>query len=85
MKVSRVSMIGDTDVVYMNQAIEQQTITAIAASIHQSTHASSWALAPHAGTQTSTIILIIVARPIGKQAKKRDCWGCRSILTQSSG
>lgn len=45
---------------------DMQIVRAIVASSHQSVHASVIALWPHMGTQTKTIMLIIVASPMGK-------------------
>lgn len=47
------------------------------ASIHQRVQARVVAQEPQAGTQTKTIILIIVARPIGNVPTNRDWTGCR--------
>ncbi|KAG9724913.1 hypothetical protein KCU59_g15464, partial [Aureobasidium melanogenum] len=47
-------------------------VTARAASIHHKAHAIVAAQRPHAGTQTNTIKLTMVPRPMGKQPKNRD-------------
>lgn len=40
---------------------------------------------PHAGTHTSTIMLIIVAMPMGKVARNKLWCGCRSTAGNSLG
>ena len=70
---------------YIKNTTEQQMITARAASTHHKAHAIVAAQRPHAGTQTRTIILTMVARPIGKQPKNKECVGWLIIAGHSSG
>lgn len=54
-------------------------MTDVTASIHQRVQARVVAQEPQAGTQTKTIILIIVARPIGNVQTNRDWTGSNHV------
>lgn len=56
-----------------------------AASNHHSAQANFHQFPPHAGTQTKTIMLMIVANPIGNVPIKRLCAGCRIIAIHIFG
>ena len=49
----------------------KHVVSANTLSIHHSTHASIAMPFPHAGTHTSTVMLMSVARPTGKVATNR--------------
>jgi hypothetical protein len=70
---------------YIRNATEQQMVTARAASIHHRAHAIVAAQGPHAGTQTNTIRLTIVPRPMGKHPKNREWVGWLIIAGHNSG
>ena len=70
---------------YIKNATEQHMVTARATSIHHKAHAIVAAQVPHAGTQTRTIKLTMVASPMGKQPRNNECVGCVIIAGQSSG
>ena len=63
----------------------KQVVRASTLSTHHSTHASIAMPFPHAGTHTSTVILMSVARPTGQVATKRLWWGWLRTAGKISG